>query len=104
YWAVLSTAVPSGSSSQSSSVSCSTTQFNIACNAVGSVTKNGITLPLAENWNGSSWAVKPTQSPDPNVTRSTMSSVSCSSLRTCMGVGFYDTSTGVEAAGGDMYN
>ncbi len=103
-WVVQPTAVPSGSSSQFSSVSCGTTQFNVGCNAVGSVTKNGITLPLAENWNGSSWAVKPTQSPDPNVTRSNMSSVSCSSLITCMGVGFYDTSTGVEAAVGELYN
>jgi hypothetical protein len=103
-WAVQAAAVPSGSSSQFSSVSCSTTQFSIGCNAVGSVTKNGIILPLAENWNGSSWAVKPTQSPDPNVTRSNMSSVSCSSLTTCMGVGFYDTSTGVEAPLGELYS
>jgi hypothetical protein len=103
-WAVQSAAVPSGSSSQFSSVPCSATQFNIGYNAVGSVTKNGIILPLAEAWNGSSWSVKPTQSPDPNVTRSTMSSVSCSSQITCMGVGFYDTSTGVEAPLGELYS
>ena len=103
-WAVQAAAVPSGSSSQFSSVSCGTTQFNIGCNAVGSVTKNGIILPLAENWNGSAWAVKPTQSPDPNVTRSNMTSVSCSSLITCMGIGFYDTSTGVEAPLGEQYS
>jgi hypothetical protein len=103
-WAVQATAVPSGSASQFSSVSCSTTQFNIGCNAVGSVTKNGITLPMAENWNGSSWAVKPAQSPDPNVTRSTFSSVSCSTLITCMGVGFYDTSGGLEAPLGEQYS
>jgi hypothetical protein len=48
--------------------------------------------------------VKPTQSPDPDVTRSTMSGVSCSSLITCMGVGFYDTSTGVEAPVGELYS
>jgi len=76
----------------------------MGCNAVGFVTKNGISLPMAENWNGSTWAVRPTQSPDPNVSRSTMSSVSCSTLITCMGVGFYDTSTGVEAPVGEQYS
>ena len=103
-WSVQNAKVPAGSISEFSSVSCSTTQFSIGCNAVGFVTKNGISLPMAENWNGSSWAVKPTQSPDPNVTRSTFSSVSCSSLITCMGVGFYDTSTGVEAPLGELYS
>lgn len=103
-WSVQNAAIPSGSISGFSSVSCSTTQFNIGCNAVGFVTKNGIGLPMAENWNGSTWAVKPVPAPDPNVTRSTMSSVSCSSLITCMGVGFYDTSGGVEAPVGELYS
>jgi hypothetical protein len=103
-WVVQNAKVPSGSISEFSSVDCSTTQFDTGCNAVGFVTKNGISLPMAENWNGSTWAVKPTQSPDPNVTRSTFSSVSCSSLITCMGVGFYDTSTGVEAPLGELYS
>jgi hypothetical protein len=103
-WSVQNVPVPSGSTSEFSSVSCSTTQFNMGCNAVGFVTKNGISLPMAENWNGSTWAVRPTQSPDPNVSRSTMSSVSCSTLITCMGVGFYDTSTGVEAPVGEQYS
>jgi hypothetical protein len=103
-WTVQPAAVPSGSISEFSSVSCGTTQFNTGCDAVGFVTKKGVSLPMAENWNGSSWAVKPTQSPDPNVTRSTMSGVSCSSLITCMGVGFYDTSTGVEAPVGELYS
>ena len=103
-WAAQNAKVPSGSISEFSSVSCTTTQFSTGCNAVGFVTKNGISLPMAENWNGSSWAVKPTQSPDPNVSRSTFSSVSCSSQITCMGVGFYDTSTGVEAPVGEQYS
>jgi hypothetical protein len=97
-WAVQAAAVPSGSSSQFSSVSCSTTQFSVGCNAVGSVTKNGIILPMAENWNGSVWATKPVPSPDP------MSGVSCSTLVTCMGIGFYDTSAGVEAPLGEQYS
>ena len=59
---------------------------------------------MAENWNGSTWAVKPTQSPDPNVSRSTMTSVSCSSLITCMGVGFIETSTGADVPLGELYS
>jgi hypothetical protein len=103
-WSVQKVPVPSGSASEFSSVSCSTTQFSIGCTAVGFVTKNGISLPMAENWNGTAWAAKPVPSPDPNVTRSTMSSVSCSTLITCMGVGFFDTSGGVEAPVGELYN
>ena len=38
------------------------------------------------------------------MTRSNMTSVSCSSLITCMGIGFYDTSTGVEAPLGEQYS
>jgi hypothetical protein len=38
------------------------------------------------------------------VTRSTMSSVSCSSLTNCMGVGFYETSTGVDAPLGELFS
>ena len=102
-WSVQNVPAPSGSASEFSSVSCSTTQSSGGCNAVGFVTKNGISLPMAENWNGSTWAVRPVPSPDPNVTRSTMSSVSCSTLITCMGVGFFDTSGGVEAPVGEQY-
>ena len=84
-------------------MSCSTTQFSIGCNAVGFVMKNGIGTPMAENWNGSTWSVRPTPLPDPNVTRSTMTSVSCSSLITCMGVGFIETSTGADEPLGEQY-
>ena len=103
-WTVQPTAVPSGSTSQLSSVSCSSTPFNAGCMATGSVTKNGVTLPLAESSNLTTWSVKPTQSPDPNVTRSNMSSVSCSSLINCMGVGFYDTSLGAEDPLGEQWS
>ena len=47
--------------------------------------------------------MKSAPSPDPNVTRSTMSGVPCSTLITCMGVGFYDTSGGVEVPVGEHY-
>ena len=61
-------------------------------------------MPLGEFWNGTRWAVAPTQQPDLNVTRSTMSSVSCATSLSCMGVGFYDTSGGVEAPVGEQFS
>jgi hypothetical protein len=100
-WTVQGAAVPSGSVSELSSVSCSLVS---RCVAVGSVTKSGVSLPLGEFWNGTTWTVDPAQSPDLNVTRSTMSSVSCGTSLTCMGVGFYDTSGGVDAPVGEQFS
>ena len=100
-WTVQGAAVPSGSVSEFSSVSCSLVS---RCVAVGSVTKSGVSLPLGEFWNGTTWAVEPTQSPDLNVTRSTMSGVSCGTSLNCMGVGFYDTSGGVDAPVGEQFS
>jgi hypothetical protein len=94
-------AVPSGSVSEFSSVSCSLVS---RCVAVGFVTRGGVSLPLGEFWNGTTWAVAPTQQPDLNVTRSTMSSVSCATSLSCMGVGFYDASGGVEAPVGEQFS
>ena len=66
--------------------------------------KSGVTLPMGEFWNGTTWKVEPAQSPDPDVTRSTMSSVSCGTSLSCMGVGFFDTSGGVEAPVGEQFS
>jgi len=100
-WTVQSAAVPSGGVSELSSVSCSA---GPRCVAVGFVTKSGVTLPVGEFWNGITWKVEPAQSPDPNVTRSTMSSVSCGTSLSCIGVGFFDTSGGVEAPVGEQFS
>jgi hypothetical protein len=100
-WTVQGAAVPPGGVSELSSVSCVVVS---RCAAVGFVTKSGVTLPMAEFWNGTTWKVEPAQSPDPNVTRSTMSGVSCGTSLSCMGVGFFDTSGGVEAPVGEQFS
>ena len=102
-WTPQSVKVPSGKESQFSAVSCSTTPGHVGCQAVGSVFRNGVTLPLDEGWNGTSWSVNPTQVPA-DVTRSTLSSVSCPSITNCMSVGFYDTSGGIEAPLGEQWS
>jgi hypothetical protein len=100
-WTVQNTAVPSGGTSELSSVSCS---MSSRCVAAGFVTSGGVTLPAGEFWNGSKWAVEPGQSPDPDVTRSTMSGVSCATSLSCIGVGFYDTSGGAEDPVGEQFS
>jgi hypothetical protein len=103
-WAVQATAVPAGSFSQLASVSCNNAVASTGCVATGSVTNGGVGLPLGETWNGTTWTVRPAQSPDPNVIQSNMSSVSCSSQVNCMGVGFYETSTGADDPLGELWS
>ena len=83
------THVPNGKVSEFSGVSCSTTPGHVGCQAVGFVMHNGVSLPLDEGWNGTTWSVNATQAPL-NDTRSDRSSVSCFSIVNCMSVGFYD--------------
>jgi hypothetical protein len=59
---------------------------------VGGYLKNGITgqyQPLAEVWNGSSWAVQHTPNPDAE-NGSSLSTVSCSAADACSAGGNYD--------------
>jgi hypothetical protein len=103
-WTPKAAVVPAGSTSEFSTVSCTQATSSIACNAGGFVTNNGVMQPLGETWNGSSWQRRPVDSPDPNVTRTTFSSVSCSTTVTCVGVGFYDTSLGAENPLGELFS
>jgi hypothetical protein len=69
------------------SVSCTSATV---CTAVGSATPDnktsGASVPLAEVWNGNSWAVQPTALPTGGVS-SSLTGVSCSTARWCMAVG-----------------
>jgi hypothetical protein len=102
-WTVQNTKTPNGTVSEFSSVSCSTTPGHVGCQATGSVLRTGVDLPLDESWDGTHWAVNATQAPA-NVTRSNLSSVSCSSIINCMSVGFYDASGGIEAPLGEQWS
>ena len=68
-------------------VSCSS---GIACTAVGDFeSKKGITLPVAERWNGSSWRIQPVPSPHSygSADEAILDAVSCTSRMSCTAVG-----------------
>ncbi len=66
-----------------------------ACTAVGNYTNSsGVVVTLAEEWNGTSWAIETTSNPS-RATDSTLSGVSCTSATSCTAVGWYINSSGV---------
>ena len=84
-WTAQATPSPAGTvPSVLDSVSCGSPT---ACTAVGFLHNSQVnSMPLAESWNGTSWAVQRT--PDPaGFGHSTLASVSCVSASSCMAVG-----------------
>ena len=51
-----------------------------------------------------SWQQQSTPTPSGSNPTWSLSAVSCTATATCMGIGFYDTSTGVEAPLGEQYS
>jgi len=94
-WSIQRTPAPAGArSSLLFGVSCASRR---ACVAVGSVTnRSGITVPLAERWNGSSWSIQRTPTPTRANGRgvSYLGGVSCASRKACTAVGFSGNSAG----------
>jgi len=75
-------------------VSCSSPR---ACTAVGYAADNaGSRVPLAENWNGSTWTIQPVPGPARR-TNPALWAVSCSSADACTGVGTYNGPAGQSA-------
>jgi hypothetical protein len=91
-WAIQLTANPSGAPiSVLSGVSCTAAT---ACTAVGDyVNSSGTYMPLAERWNGSSWAIQ-TPGPPIGARASYLSGVSCTAATACTAVGYYFPSSG----------
>jgi hypothetical protein len=77
-----------------SAVSCPEVR---SCVAVGSYfERSGLSVPLAEAWNGSRWRILATPSPAAHGgTGSTLTGVSCLSTRDCIAVGDNQTRSGV---------
>ena len=90
-WRLQSNAPPSGASSDElSGVSCVP-----ATNCMGAgnyVNSSGVEVPLAEQWNGSSWQVLAAKAPS-TATQSSFQGVSCPSASSCTAVGFFFTTT-----------
>ncbi|MGO8872967.1 MAG: hypothetical protein ACLQPH_16500 [Acidimicrobiales bacterium] len=89
-WVIEPTPRPTGASWVTlAAVSCPTPQY---CIAVGGYVKNPITgteLPLAEQWNGSTWSVLST--PNPHAENgSDLASIACVATDQCEAIGDYD--------------
>jgi hypothetical protein len=86
-WAIQPSPNPSGAAgSELDGVSCPSAS---ACTAVGSSVSSSSTVPLAERWNGTAWAIQPTPPPHPRGgAQSTLEAVSCTSASACTAVGY----------------
>jgi hypothetical protein len=94
-------AFPAGATSANlSDVACTGAT---GCIAVGSKNTPSGTFAFAEGWNGSSWSTQNVPPPVTNVARSVLSGVSCVSTTHCMGVGWYDDTSGNDAGMSDLY-
>lgn len=86
-WKMQTLASPSGAAgTYLNAVSCTSAT---ACTAVGGYyTSSSSNLPLAEQWNGTSWKVQDMANPDG--TQVQVNGVSCTAATTCTAVGYYD--------------
>jgi hypothetical protein len=84
-----------------SGISCPATNDCIAVGDAGLVFV-GIS-PLAEHWNGTSWAVEATVDPS-GAPYSELNAVSCPTATSCFAVGYYEDSSHVDAALAERWN
>ncbi len=91
-WRRLATPSPAGAiASQLTGISCA---GPYACTASGYyINAQGVTVPLAEQWNGASWRIRAVPAPA-SATASGLFAVSCRSARACTAAGTYDNGTG----------
>jgi len=82
-------------------VSCSPTTK--ACTAVGKSTVSGVESPLAQRWNGTSWAEQ-TAAKKSGSTHNRLFGVDCPSETRCLAVGNYQNSEGGPATLGELWN
>jgi hypothetical protein len=62
--------------------------------AVGySLNNDGVQVPLAERWDGTTWRIQATPNPI-GATKSSLVAVSCATTTTCIAVGSYTNATG----------
>ena len=90
-WTIQTTPNPSGATASSlSAVSCTSAS---ACTAVGASQSASGQAPLAERWDGTTWAIQPTPTPSGAVGITSLSGVSCRSPTACTAVGYYAVGT-----------
>lgn len=102
-WRIQHTVLPHGTVSGTLfGVSCASAT---ACTAVGSayVKATGLTVNLAEAWNGTSWRVQAIPNPK-NSADGSLRGVSCMSRSACTAVGYYGTAAGRVLAVAERWN
>jgi hypothetical protein len=101
-WKIVATPTPKGAKSvQLAGISCISVT---TCIAVGFYTNSsGVTVTLAERWNGSTWLIQPTPSPA-GAKSSSLSGVSCPSTTACTAVGRYTNSSGASFELAERWN
>jgi hypothetical protein len=101
-WAIQSTPNPTGGQRNILwGISCPSTT---ACTAAGSYdNSSGYAVPLAERWNGSSWAIQSSPTPNPGGD-SLLFGVSCPSITACTAAGFYLNDSGVDVTLAERWN
>ena len=101
-WSIETTADPKGAGgSDLVAVSCTSPR---ACTAVGSYLDSaGISAPLAEVWNGTSWSIENPRNPGGS-TGSLLFGVSCTSARACTAVGSYNNRAGASLMLAERWN
>jgi hypothetical protein len=100
-WALESTPMPPHTRSSSfSAVSCLT---GTTCVAVGSFTDGTGTHLIADQWNGTSWAIQILPTPA-GATSMQLTGVSCPSSTACTAVGFYQNGSGNDSTFAEGWN
>jgi hypothetical protein len=99
-WIPVSTPNPAGATSSNlSSISCVS---GTSCETVGFYNTSAGTATLAENWNGSGWALQTTS--NPGTALSALTGVSCTSATACTAVGYYTNSASVTVTLAEAWN
>ena len=102
-WVVEPTPKPSNAVfSQLNGVSCAAA---MACTAVGSyiLTPSGLTVTLAERWNGSSWTIQTTPNPS-GASGAELNGVSCTAATACTAVGGDFATSGLTTTLAERWN
>ena len=84
---------PSPTGAVSGTLSGAACTSSIWCTAVGSYVEGSTAKPLAETWNGLSWALQTTPVPTGSINAS-LRDVSCTSSTACTAIGTYYTGSG----------
>jgi hypothetical protein len=104
-WTVSAVTLPAGGSNPSlNAVSCPAAS---ACVAVGAYSNGSKQVPLAEKWNGTTWAAQAPPAPSGS-TSSKLDGITCSSASSCVAVGSWfdsssDSSTLAEGLNGNTW-